>query len=721
MRRTLSNLLYLLALSLSTGWVVIAPSAGVLAAEPGEVFDKMLRFMQQLPRNDKRSPTYAPDSSSEPNAYSDAHGSARYFVGEVRLGQEWSPGSRLARGYECSPSEQFSGYTWCNKKQQVRDAGRLAIISNSLLYSNNGRVAYSNQSQIPTFLNSDDIRLELESRARQFGEKPKILKSPSRLNMSEGLIAIWGQITLEPLDSSARQILSSGESPKKGLLVDFLNDLTLSAREDLPVYRLGGRAGYLLIASYDKQGAGKLRLVAVDVSALTGAGVALATTVDGSDQISKSIERGRSSHASTAEVPIHGSASMQVDQRNDARFDDTRQLKPELERKSAVVEEKTVAKVVEIDRQAAEAEAANQKIQKVVEGIEAANKQATAEAERKIAAIEAESRAAVAEANRRTTEAQAANLRMQKIVEEIEATRKKSATDAEVRISQIESNHRNVKTAADKKIAELDAAFASTINVRYGLLSVGVLLSAALFGVLFYHNRYRRSANSAQFPSMTSELDSAVASSSALRSEPAVMLPQPATEQFATDVATDTNAVGRDNPASIAQLTNAEAAMQNANTFPAKNLLAYVFIGLLGAFIGSGLIFLMSTSRAVGCADKEVQDVILASASTNAFEILSSSPLTTHSIAIGMNLRLRDLLRAQGKEGIAHEPSFKLKLDQIAIDRLDTEISKYECRGRLEIAMTMPSGEILRAEASVSYSVQPDLAGGGRFVTQLSF
>ena len=61
--------------------------------------------------------------------------------------------------------------------------------------------------------------------------------------LPEGVIAIWGKVVLEPLDAERLSQLARGETLKKGFSVDYLNDFSLSAKSDLPVYRLGGSAG----------------------------------------------------------------------------------------------------------------------------------------------------------------------------------------------------------------------------------------------------------------------------------------------------------------------------------------------------------------------------------------------------------------------------------------------------------------------------------------------
>src|SRR5439155_5662858 len=73
------------------------------------------------------------------------------------------------------------------------------------------------------------------------------------------------------LDVNAISILGSGESPRKGLLIDYLGNFRRSAQLGLPIYRLSGGAGYLWSASVDRNDRGHLRLLAIDASELTPA------------------------------------------------------------------------------------------------------------------------------------------------------------------------------------------------------------------------------------------------------------------------------------------------------------------------------------------------------------------------------------------------------------------------------------------------------------------
>jgi hypothetical protein len=52
-------------------------------------------------------------------------------------------------------------------------------------------------------------------------------------------------------------------------LIDFLGNFVRSAKEGLPIYRIGGGAGFVWAGNFDQKGRGTLRFAAVDASAFT--------------------------------------------------------------------------------------------------------------------------------------------------------------------------------------------------------------------------------------------------------------------------------------------------------------------------------------------------------------------------------------------------------------------------------------------------------------------
>jgi hypothetical protein len=198
-------------------------------------------------------------------------GSARvpdYSVDGLVLGSKIKSESAAYREYKCNASDQFEGFSWCQKSR--RDGGARGPIeaAYSMLHSGNGTVAYANWHQQPVFFDAGEAQREIDKYSRKFGGSPHITRIPRRSGI-DALIATWGKVELEPLDKDSVSSLGEGRSPKKGLLIDFVGNLTRSAQEGLPIYRIGGGAGFVWASSIDQRsGRGTLRFAAVDASAL---------------------------------------------------------------------------------------------------------------------------------------------------------------------------------------------------------------------------------------------------------------------------------------------------------------------------------------------------------------------------------------------------------------------------------------------------------------------
>jgi hypothetical protein len=191
---------------------------------------------------------------------------AEYAVDGLAVGTQLNFGSASYREYKCSPSEQFDGFIWCQKARTDKERRGSYIAGYSLLHSQDGNISYINRSQEPAFFNPKEAELDIQRYSRKLGESPRIMKMPHRNGLPDGVIAVWGKITLEPLDQESVKILADGKNPKKGFLIDYLRNFTRSAQEGLPIYRIDGGPGFIWAASFDQKGRGTLRSAAVQVS-----------------------------------------------------------------------------------------------------------------------------------------------------------------------------------------------------------------------------------------------------------------------------------------------------------------------------------------------------------------------------------------------------------------------------------------------------------------------
>jgi S1-C subfamily serine protease/uncharacterized protein len=197
-----------------------------------------------------------------------AHGLPVYSVQGVVLGTKVSPRTKAYDEYDCKPSEQFEGFTWCTKSESDREKRGPFEASYSILHSRDGTVVYANRFQKPAYWGAKEVQNDIDYYSRKIGEEPtQIIKMP-RSEYLNGTIATWGNVTLEPVDASGRKILATGKSPKVGFLVDFLGNYEVSVKNDLPVYRMIGGPGFVWSASYDSNGRGTLKFLAIDPSAI---------------------------------------------------------------------------------------------------------------------------------------------------------------------------------------------------------------------------------------------------------------------------------------------------------------------------------------------------------------------------------------------------------------------------------------------------------------------
>jgi hypothetical protein len=110
-------------------------------------------------------------------------------------------------------------------------------------------VVYVSRYQDPAYWRDDEVEEDIGYYSRELGEAPTFLTMPTREGIPNGVIATWGKIVLEPVDGASQKILAAGKNPKIGALVDFLGNYELSTKNDLPVYRVSGGAGFIWAAS----------------------------------------------------------------------------------------------------------------------------------------------------------------------------------------------------------------------------------------------------------------------------------------------------------------------------------------------------------------------------------------------------------------------------------------------------------------------------------------
>jgi hypothetical protein len=188
---------------------------------------------------------------------------SRYSVDGLVLGGRVNSGNQPYQRYQCSPSDQFSGFISCNEEHTT--PGKEVTRSHSILQSQDGAAYYISSYFQPAFFDPNDVHNEINRMSSEFGQQARIIQMPQREGLPNAVMAIWGAIQLEPLSSDEISVVASGGS-LPGILVSFLGDLESSAKAGVPVYRLAGGAGFLWAASFDQNGKGVLRYLAIDDS-----------------------------------------------------------------------------------------------------------------------------------------------------------------------------------------------------------------------------------------------------------------------------------------------------------------------------------------------------------------------------------------------------------------------------------------------------------------------
>jgi hypothetical protein len=205
-----------------------------------------------------------------------------YAVGGVALG---ATVSSAYKEYKCAPSDQFDGFTWCQKTRKGNERRGKFNATYSILHSPDGAAVYVNRYQEPAFFGASEADEDIQRYSRRFGESPRITKMPHRAGFPNGILASWGKVEFEPLDNDSIKALAKGRRPNtKGYFIDFIGNFARSAKEGLPVYRLSGSAGFVWVASYGRKGRGTLRLLAVDASAISPELVATQAPTNPTDQ-----------------------------------------------------------------------------------------------------------------------------------------------------------------------------------------------------------------------------------------------------------------------------------------------------------------------------------------------------------------------------------------------------------------------------------------------------
>ena len=196
--------------------------------------------------------------------------SSKYVVNGLTLGASFSPQADAAAGYACRASEDFPGFAWCQSHHA--DSRKLGSQTTwmSVFRSEANAAVEITQTVEPAFFRQGDAEREIQRLSREFAQQARVIGADLPAG-GHAVIAAWGAVTLVPLAPPVLDALRRAGPVHSGLLVSALADPRAAARLGLPVYSLGGGAGFIWCADYNSSGKGVLRIIAADPGALKSA------------------------------------------------------------------------------------------------------------------------------------------------------------------------------------------------------------------------------------------------------------------------------------------------------------------------------------------------------------------------------------------------------------------------------------------------------------------
>jgi hypothetical protein len=195
---------------------------------PQRVFQQFFEIMREIQREAQRKKANREGDDSRQTSGTPAAG-VRYKVAGMELGQNVDLAEARSRGFTCGPSDTYPLHSRCSMTERNREGRGEYSATSSFLVSPEGRALYVNQSIAPAFWTAGEAKDDIASISRQYREQPRTQFMPAREGLPLGTIAVWGNVTLEPLDEDSLQRLAVTGEAHKGYLVDFENNFSVSA------------------------------------------------------------------------------------------------------------------------------------------------------------------------------------------------------------------------------------------------------------------------------------------------------------------------------------------------------------------------------------------------------------------------------------------------------------------------------------------------------------
>jgi hypothetical protein len=205
--------------------------------------------------------SYLGEATLASNAY------AQYVVGDIMISQRIP--NPTSQGYACVPSDDFPGVTRCERRKSSRGASGSFVETSVILHTADSTALYTMSYAAPVSINSATAKAELDELSSKLGRSPTNIKW--HVDEEENPIAVvahWGEVRLDELGREGREALLEGKSARQGVLVDLFGDLTRSAKDEEPIYRLVGGLGVVYTAQLGQVSGGFRRIAGIDAAAL---------------------------------------------------------------------------------------------------------------------------------------------------------------------------------------------------------------------------------------------------------------------------------------------------------------------------------------------------------------------------------------------------------------------------------------------------------------------
>jgi tetratricopeptide (TPR) repeat protein len=168
------------------------------------------------------------------------------------------------QSYSCKPSNAFEQLTSCNRTQ-TRNRGYDYGTFGTVMHNESGVTVLLKVKVAPVRISKNEIQKEIVELSRELGGRPVAIDwVDGNADQPPSVIARWGQIKLESVDSDASDAVQSGKYPSIDVLVDTLGDVQRSVQSGLQVYRILGGTGFVYSASFDKNGRGHRQYIAAN-------------------------------------------------------------------------------------------------------------------------------------------------------------------------------------------------------------------------------------------------------------------------------------------------------------------------------------------------------------------------------------------------------------------------------------------------------------------------